>query len=191
MSTSIRFTQEDFDNISKISLARGGISLTEVVRVVLSEAANEEPVLAIVPAMAPVKDVKSFNKAVQHFSDDLQFVVETGLPDPTSDATPADRQMIKDARARFISTYAGAEEIRIKLELLLRLWRQWIAYTKRTECTWKRPRICRKPKLDENVPGIGRQQYSHSLSGSRLPGLNPDPIRTRPQRSRLQSISAA
>lgn len=121
MSHSFRPTEQDEDAIAKIQLDRGGISVSDAIRVALHECASRKPLLAVVPAMAPPKDFSAFKKALESFAEDLVYVAETGLPKATDETGAEDLPLIKEARAKFHSTYAKVDEMVLKIELFGRL----------------------------------------------------------------------
>lgn len=121
MSISFRPTKEVSDAISKIRLDRGGISISDAIRVAVLECASGKPQLAITPSMAPPKDFAAFKKALETFSEDLLYVAETGLPKSRQDTSPEDLPLIEKARAKFHATYAKIDAIVQRVELFSRL----------------------------------------------------------------------
>lgn len=121
MSYSFRATKRDEDAIAIIRLDRGGISVSDAIRVALHECAYQKPQLAIIASMAPPKDFAAFKTTVVTFSEDLIYVAETGLPKSTPDTAPEDLPIIEKARAKFHAAYAKVDEIVLKVELFSRL----------------------------------------------------------------------
>lgn len=121
MSHSFRPTKQDNDAIAKIQLDRGGISVSDAIRVALHECASGKPRLAIVPAMAPPKDFSAFKKTLESFSEDLVYVAETGLPHVTPETHVEDIPAIESARAKFHTTCGHIDDIVLKVELFSRL----------------------------------------------------------------------
>lgn len=120
MSISFRPTKDVEDAISKIRLDRGGISISDAIRVAVLECASGKPQLAITPSMAPPKDFAAFKTTLETFSEDLLYVAETGLPKASPDTAPEDLPLLEKARAKFHAACTKIDDMVLRVELFSR-----------------------------------------------------------------------
>jgi hypothetical protein len=103
---SFEASSRDLENIEHARLKRGGISTTKLLRDLLEEDRGTSPVLTVMPAMAPPKDLKAYLAGMKALEETIEYVAETGLPNCYAEASEADRVAIDRARALFIGTLA-------------------------------------------------------------------------------------
>lgn len=101
---SFEASSRDLENIEHARLKRGGISTTKLLRDLLEADRGEAPILTVIPAMAPPKDLKAYIAGMKSLEETIEYVAETGLPHSYAEASEADRIAIEKARALFIKT---------------------------------------------------------------------------------------